>query len=112
MMSERDTIAVETSRLLSVSAERAALRLAFDDFLRQHMHEWKSRQDGSIVWAEQELSLARQGVRLQRRLQEADEEYAAIRSELQMGPEKTGPGYTELEVRQFPAYVHKHEVIR
>jgi hypothetical protein len=108
-MSERDEWIVDSWALLSLASRVVALRDALDKLFSERVDRSKSR-DGMIYWAEQEPTIAREGLRLRHDLHEAMQEKAAIEEALKIPP--TQPkAWGRLEITQHGAgYFHTIEV--
>jgi hypothetical protein len=81
----RDSWVVDSWALLSLASRVIALRDALDKLFSERVDRSKIR-DGMIFWADQEPTIAREGMRLQILLHEAASEKAAIEEALQIPP--------------------------
>jgi hypothetical protein len=105
----RDEWVVDSWALLSVTARVVAIRSAMEKFFSERVDRSKIR-DGMIYWADQEPTIAREGMRLQILLHEAASEKAYIEEALRIPP--TQPkAWGRLEIVQHGAgYFHTIEV--
>jgi hypothetical protein len=104
----RDAWVVDSWALLSLASRVVALRDAMEKIFSERVDRSKIR-DGMIYWAEQEPTIAREGMRLQILLHEATQEKAAIEAALSIPP--TQPkSWSRSEIVQHGAgYFHTVE---